>query len=637
MKYNHTTLIPGEQPNTSEFAWVPTLLDNSLLARAAIDTDEIAPVRFEDPKVDQRWTQLRQFGLDLPGKDLSVDLDANKRILLQRGMHLRQVIPAPDMGDGVVQFIAATEGIKRDGNMLLNSGWKFDNFAKNPVFLFQHDYSQLPIGKHLAWQVDSDGGKPVLRIWSRFVSADIYPFAERVRMMYEKGFLRAVSIGWIPLKYSAVKNEEDIQTGWLFEENELLEVSAVSVPADPDAIIQGINQRILEPSDIEQMATYVDSIRAYRNIVHVVSNIDSAISARAEVESDPEVKLELVADEPVVEVVVEPAAVDEAAVETPVEAVVEAATETVGGVEEASNESNYRLNAEDSVVHSFPEWTSTLTGMRDLLTSGNHAFGGEPYSAAREDRHRELVATYESAGRKAPTFDEVETVYQVSRQLYSRGLAHLDKYEAATDAELIEGLLYVGASYPDELADILGQVRDAVDRLHDTTRDFSLAVERVGSKISKDTRKSLMECDYCLEQARTHLKKLMTAADNLDDYGENDHASAIIGVDVSRYGSDETIHVRRGLKSLDMVGESQTSAPHVEGRVVGDDFILNDRIKKVRRTFTGEPEPVSVDDVLARVTRMKASLAEEVVADVSRTSRSEYIRSLLQKIIDSQS
>ena len=60
------------------------------------------------------------------------------------------------------------------------------------------------------------------------------------------------------------------------------------------------------------------------------------------------------------------------------------------------------------------------------------------------------------------------------------------------------------------------------------------------------------------------LKKARARNDSLED---DDTQSVQIGVDVSRYGSDETIYyVRRGLKSLEMVCESQTSAPHVEGR-----------------------------------------------------------------------
>lgn len=42
-----------------------------------------------------------------------------------------------------------------------------------------------------------------------------------------------------------------------------------------------------------------------------------------------------------------------------------------------------------------------------------------------------------------------------------------------------------------------------------------------------------------------------------------------IGVDCARYGDCETVYyVRRGLKSLEMLCESQTSGPHIEGRCV---------------------------------------------------------------------
>lgn len=43
----------------------------------------------------------------------------------------------------------------------------------------------------------------------------------------------------------------------------------------------------------------------------------------------------------------------------------------------------------------------------------------------------------------------------------------------------------------------------------------------------------------------------------------------MIGIDSARYGGDETVYyVRRGMKTLEMLCESQTSGPHIEGRCV---------------------------------------------------------------------
>ena len=117
---------------------------------------------------DARWRALSKFNLDKPGGDLKKDLFENKRVLVQRGVNIKSVERAPDLGTGVYQFIASTDGIKRDGNMVMNSGWHFENFEKNPAFIWCHDYHSLPIGRHVRWEVSGSGDSSVLRICSQF-------------------------------------------------------------------------------------------------------------------------------------------------------------------------------------------------------------------------------------------------------------------------------------------------------------------------------------------------------------------------------------------------------------------------------------------------------------------------------------
>lgn len=567
---------------------------------------------FEDVKVEKRWEQLRHFGIELPSNNLTRDLEESKRVLLQRGVHLREVSAAPDMGENVYQFIAATEGVKRDGNTLSNAGWNFNNFEKNPVFLFQHDYSQLPIGQHLKWEVTRDNGQNVLRIWSRFATADIYPFAERVRLMYEKGFLRAVSIGWIPLEYSPVRNEEGIQTGWLFEKNELLEVSAVSVPADPDAIIQGVNQRILDPSDIEAMATYVDSVRSYRNICHIVSNIDSARSAVAEeAPKEPEAIQEAT-----------PACVHGAGCTVCVHVEVEVCDDDemddtqptdqapmqMDSLENANPEpAPDEVRSEETPAEEPVDQAELLVHAQKLVRSQIYAdrrnCTQQPYDPSRVDFYNEyIVPAYEEVGAKAPTLNEVEHAYGCSLELYKRGVLGRDKFERASNEQLMEGLLYMGVSLPDELSQILNEIRDVVDNINEVTRGIEYQV-RVGSKISKSSRDVLKKCSNCLDQAKTHINALM-GDDCMDDGEPNDQASSAPELD----------------NELDVVAE---------------------RTAALLRKLSGKPEPepqveVSVDDITERVMQLKRNVIDESADAVSATTKSKYIRDLLQKIMESE-
>lgn len=68
-----------------------------------------------------------------------------------------------------------------------------------------------------------------------FMSADISPFANSIYRMYKAKFLRAVSVGFIPLEYSFV-NEADRPFGIDFKRQQLLEISCCPVPCNPAAL-----------------------------------------------------------------------------------------------------------------------------------------------------------------------------------------------------------------------------------------------------------------------------------------------------------------------------------------------------------------------------------------------------------------
>lgn len=578
-----------------------------LSTRSAVTKDE---PEFDDVKVEKRWEQLRDFNLDLPSNNLNRDLEEKKRVLLQRGLHVREVLPAPDLGDGIVQFIAATEGVKRDGNTLVNTGWQFDNFAKNPVFLFQHDYSQLPIGQHIKWAVTNDNGKNVLRVWSRFVSADIYPFADRVRMMYEKGFLRAVSIGWIPLEYEPVRNADGDQTGWKFTKNELLEVSAVSVPADPDAIIQGVNQRILEPSDLEVMATYIDSVRQFRNICHIVSNIDAVKSAEApveqitepvensvkvcltvEIEDEEECEMDDMAPED--DVVPEPGDNMDMTNKDPEVRIEETPTEQVSTEETPVEE---RV-IDQELAH------AQLHDRIERLTNGKSSVIG---SEAFELMYAELQEAATILDLEIPTQEEIRAIRDVRRQLYARKVMDLDAYEQASTEDLINALMYHGILMPDVFTNILNSVRDVVDNINDVTRGIEFQV-RVGSKISKSTKDTLDKCNRCLDDAKAHINSIMATCDDTTDVPDN-------------------------------MNDKANSVDDTEQAVIND---IAERAAKLARSLRGEPEPVvepviDFSEVARRVADLRRNVVEKNVDAISTTTKSTYIRELLQKIIDSE-
>lgn len=135
------------------------------------------------------------------------------------------------VADRKMAFTISTAAVDRDGDTIDPKGWALDNYLKNPVVLWAHDYSQPPIGKAVNVQATKDG----LRAEVEFVPQGKYPFADMIHDMVKDGFLSATSVGFVGSKYDKASDRE---RGFDFKGQELLEFSIVPVPSNPEALAQ---------------------------------------------------------------------------------------------------------------------------------------------------------------------------------------------------------------------------------------------------------------------------------------------------------------------------------------------------------------------------------------------------------------
>lgn len=250
---------------------------------------EIKRVAPPEMAEELRWQRLSALGIQHPsGLGLKRDLTDGRKVLCQRAFNTPVVRSIEASGKRLYEFYAATSGVKRDGNAIDHDGWVFDDFVKYPPFLFQHDYSGLPIGTHMDWGVDRVSlREPCLRTVVDFVPKDIYPFADTVRRMYDGGYMRAVSAGWIPERAKQTKE------GLLFTRNRLIEVSGVTMPCDPDAVgtffQRAMAQKVISNDDLTNAITYVPHIRAAMRAAptcaYVLSSLDPEGTEAVEGES----------------------------------------------------------------------------------------------------------------------------------------------------------------------------------------------------------------------------------------------------------------------------------------------------------------------------------------------------------------
>ena len=138
------------------------------------------------------------------------------------------------------------------------------NFNKNPVVLWAHKYDIPPIGKAL-WTKEDAGG-----ILSKVKFANT-PFAQEIFQLYKEGFLKAFSVGFLPKDYvdgDGEKKASRTYTNW-----ELLEYSAVPVPANPEALSLAIQRGILKDEGLKKAFEHKEEVLP---IVEVITNTDIA-------------------------------------------------------------------------------------------------------------------------------------------------------------------------------------------------------------------------------------------------------------------------------------------------------------------------------------------------------------------------
>lgn len=143
-------------------------------------------------------------------------------------------------GDGPIEFVASEESDDRAGDLVRADGWDLAAFKRNSVMPWSHDYRLPPIGR---WQKVHVDGKQLLGV-AVFDRND--PFAAQIESKYRTKFLNAVSVGFRPLEFlereESKSNPNPFRRGYEFKRQELLEISAVSVPMHPKALRKGLAQ-----------------------------------------------------------------------------------------------------------------------------------------------------------------------------------------------------------------------------------------------------------------------------------------------------------------------------------------------------------------------------------------------------------
>ncbi len=135
-----------------------------------------------------------------------------------------------------IDFTITTADVDREHDTVAAEGWQVDNYLRNPVVLWAHDYRTLPIGRAKTLGRTAIG----LSARAEFTPRELNPFGDTVYRMTRAGYLNATSVGFNPMKWAYNETRRGVD----FSEAELLEFSVVPVPANPLALVEARSKGI---------------------------------------------------------------------------------------------------------------------------------------------------------------------------------------------------------------------------------------------------------------------------------------------------------------------------------------------------------------------------------------------------------
>jgi len=160
-----------------------------------------------------------------------------------------------------MQAVATDETTDRHQEKIKIDGWDLKNYKKNPVLQWAHDYTIPPIGRATKLRFENN------KLLFEPEFHEETELARQVKKLFlsDPPFLQAFSVGFIP---------KDME-GNVIKEAELLEISAVPVPSNPNALVFAKSKGLTEVAKWLEPKKKSGRVLSAKN----VSLIKSAINA----------------------------------------------------------------------------------------------------------------------------------------------------------------------------------------------------------------------------------------------------------------------------------------------------------------------------------------------------------------------
>ena len=194
--------------------------------------------------------------------------------------------------DGTITAVASTPDPDSMDDVVAPS-WNLDDFRASPVIMHAHNYEGAVVGK--AVEIDLVGDTLMMRV--KFDEHESNPLGQRLANQYREGFMSAFSVGFAPGKVTPRSQlpkdhpaYSEKSAGSYMTENSLLEVSAVAIPANPQALAVRAKRWGLEPEAVKMPLPPASMAPTAKHILNVEETEDTYTITYAKVaqEAPPE-------------------------------------------------------------------------------------------------------------------------------------------------------------------------------------------------------------------------------------------------------------------------------------------------------------------------------------------------------------
>jgi len=146
-------------------------------------------------------------------------------------------VRAVDEERRAIDFLVSTEIVDAHGD-IVEQDWDLDRYKKNPIVLWAHRRYGAPgdiiVGRSENVRVGTEGLETTV-IFARVEESEV---GDKAFRLVKGGFLRATSVGFRPHKVRLDTIDDDREV-YRLSGNELMEISIVPIPSNPDAVAKG--------------------------------------------------------------------------------------------------------------------------------------------------------------------------------------------------------------------------------------------------------------------------------------------------------------------------------------------------------------------------------------------------------------